>query len=678
MDNKKYVVLSCLGLLLIWINVLYARNGNMGAHDGYVPDGTVQTPFYIEDIDDFQEFYNNTIFWVNGTHVKLLTNIDLHGFIFQHAVISSDDNDETDGFQGYRYAGIFDGCNNQIQNLTIDTTGSHENYLGLFGNIDEVGEVRNLLIVNIQCESNSSSVGGLCGQNNGKIQNCHSSGTVSGKTSVGGLVGFNVGYLGLCKSTVSVEGAENDIGGLIGKNTGTVENSSATGDVSAGNDCAGGLIGYNNANSKHISNCYAANAITGKDEIGGLIGAYLSGIVTNCYAKSIPPFEDLDGGLIGKNRVSPNCSDCFNNSYFINTAPNNHQGVALSQEQMTLQASYPGWDFTDIWYLQEGIDCPKLIDVDNLRPVAKCKNVHLLADDSGFALITLADVDAGSYDPEYQNGITLIEPLISIEPSDLMFGIGEHAVTLTIRDASGLEDSCQTIVHVYNRTDFPGFNYQGRLEKAGKAAQGAFNMIFSFYTKKDGGTQKGLDIEKAVFVTDGAFSVELHPIDPDNLDKPFFDGQPCWLEMQVQRGDDPAYYPIIPRQQIKYSPYAITASNVSCPRNGDILKEYTPGNYQSIVPVAYGLVHADGTIVSGSGNFTCQYYDGSYPNNYYAIRINGHNDVDRDYMTLVTPYAEFGRTYWVDQDEDRIQVHFQYLDGSFETRCNFYFIVYRP
>ena len=86
------------------------------------------------------------------------------------------------------YTGTFDGNGKTITGLTV--TGSYK-YAGLFGDIDENGTVKNVVLEDVQITSDNSSgsVGGVAGDSWGTIENCSVSGSVSGTTFAGGVVG---------------------------------------------------------------------------------------------------------------------------------------------------------------------------------------------------------------------------------------------------------------------------------------------------------------------------------------------------------------------------------------------------------------------------------------------------------------------------------------------------------
>ncbi len=198
--------------------------------------------------------------------------------------------DDDDGFSG-----TFDGDDYEIRDLYTDRLGTDN--VGLFGYIDEGGEVRNVGAVDTDVRG-FIGVGGLIGFiYEGTIENSYVTGDVSGDSHVGGLVGWNAGEGTVANSyaTGDVSG-EGGIGGLVGTNIGTVANSYATGDVRGGGGI-GGLVG---SNSGLVANSYATGVVSGGDSVGGLVGVNHD-TVSNSYATGVVSGGDGIGGLVGMN-----------------------------------------------------------------------------------------------------------------------------------------------------------------------------------------------------------------------------------------------------------------------------------------------------------------------------------------------------------------------------------------
>ena len=279
--------------------------------------GTVGDPFQIAIANDLLELAATTGDY--GAYFILTADIDLGSSgTFTTAVIAPDTDNSTSGHQGVKFTGVFDGAGHKISNLTIDTHGAPNDYLGLFGYTDG-GQIKNLRLENVRFTGGDDSycIGGLVGWNQGNISNCYSTGTIIGgdnSTSLGGLAGHNNGIISSCYSTGTVAGGKSWLGGIGGVNTGNINNCYSTGDVTGGDDsyALGGTAGFSNGN---ISNCYSTGAVNGKSSLGGLVGhnASVSGAISNSYSTG-----DVNGGagsgnlggLVGYNEGG-SMSNCY-------------------------------------------------------------------------------------------------------------------------------------------------------------------------------------------------------------------------------------------------------------------------------------------------------------------------------------------------------------------------------
>ena len=104
----------------------------------------------------------------------------------------------------------------------------------------------------------------------------------------------NLGLLG-----GSVTGKDN-VGGMVGwSNHSTITQAYATGAVE-GNNEVGGLVGYN-VGSSTISQAYATGPVTGNEIVGGLVGNNFASTISQAYATGAVSGSDYVGGLAGVN-----------------------------------------------------------------------------------------------------------------------------------------------------------------------------------------------------------------------------------------------------------------------------------------------------------------------------------------------------------------------------------------
>ena len=264
-----------------------------------------------------------------------------------------------------------------------------------------------------------SNIGGVAGMNfSGTISGCHNTGIVEGSSYVAGVTGGN--YYGStvsdCNNTGSVEG-QNGVGGISGSNSGsTLSNCYNTGSVKGPSD-AGGVTGYNGG---IITGCYNTGGVTGSSFTGGVAGRTY-GDVSNCYNTGRVIGGSYTGGVAGTNGRSAGgsatVSKCYNTGrvtgsesryvggitgwnydgatvggcyYLFGQTLGGINGVdaagwaeALTDDQMKLQASFVGWDFTDVWTMAGDAGYP----YPELRAISTTGG----ADESAVAGVTLLE-----------------------------------------------------------------------------------------------------------------------------------------------------------------------------------------------------------------------------------------------------------------------------------------------
>ena len=221
----------------------------------------------------------------------------------------------------------------------VDVKGN-ERVGGLVGNAASTSTIKKCFATG-NVTGSADYVGGLAGVvYNGDIENCYATGKISGTNNVGGLVGSgrniadsyatgkvtgsgeNVGGLagqafeitssyakgdvinsgrytgGLvgnvnnnrnitdCHATgnVTVTGSNQYVGGIVGNTAGNLTNCYATGDITAtASQYVGGLAGYSMNSNSTLANCYAKGNVSGRDEVGGLIGQCY-GMITDSHS----------------------------------------------------------------------------------------------------------------------------------------------------------------------------------------------------------------------------------------------------------------------------------------------------------------------------------------------------------------------------------------------------------
>lgn len=217
--------------------------------------GTQQDPYVIKTAAHLANM--PSVDWSKATasplHFKLEADIDMAGKNWVPL-------NNVDPYAKHMH---FDGNGYLIKNLTVKNT----TYASLFGVL--IGSCKNLGVVNATIESTNSGgiIAGYAGlkgpdKPTGLIENCFTTGTVSGTDGVGGIVG-NIGkpngtaLSGVRNSysyanvtaTATGNSRAGGIAGIIFEK-GVFENCYATGTVTSNNFGAGGLMGWTDANIK--------------------------------------------------------------------------------------------------------------------------------------------------------------------------------------------------------------------------------------------------------------------------------------------------------------------------------------------------------------------------------------------------------------------------------------------
>ena len=193
------------------------------------------------------------------------------------------------------YTGTFNGKGYTISGLYFNNPTSY--YVGLFGCIGANGKISNVGVLDSYFQFCALG-GGVCGNNNGELQNCSNSSTVinNGRDGTGGVCGYNnKGTVRDCKNIGSVRGTA-PLGGVCGvNNSGIIENCFNEGTVSVTVTSAnvGGVCGSNSNGT--ITNCFNEGTVSGQDAVGGVCGANFGGTTTNCYYLSNTATHGIGG-----------------------------------------------------------------------------------------------------------------------------------------------------------------------------------------------------------------------------------------------------------------------------------------------------------------------------------------------------------------------------------------------
>ena len=276
--------------------------------------GTSENPLQISTLTQLNAIRGEYL----DDHFMLTTDLDFLGYTYEDPEkgwlpIGHDSDASSEGYQGTRFTGSFDGNDHVIWNLRIDRGG--EDYVGLFGGVGSGGLIVSLGLENLE---------------------------VTGNQRVGGLVGavFGGGTVTDSYATGSVTGDE-FVGGLVGYSEGTVMDSYATGSVT-GEQRVGGLVGYSEGT---VMDSYATGSATGASNVGGLVGENDQSTVTGSYATGSVTGDQRVGGLVGWNPDSSTVKRSYWNTELSGNADSSG-GVGLTTTDMFVKANFVGFDFT--------------------------------------------------------------------------------------------------------------------------------------------------------------------------------------------------------------------------------------------------------------------------------------------------------------------------------------------
>lgn len=277
-------------------------------------------------------------------------------------------------------------------------------------------------------------VGGICGKATGNITKCGFSGDISANSHVGGICGEYgnskkmYGSFAIGNMTASGD----YIGGLIGYASSSDEDNCYFCGSVVGNEKVGGLIGHKyGRTTKH---CYSNATVSGYSSVGGLCGkgdncSLLSNVVIVSSIKAVIRYESKEyhpniyqwiGGTV--ETIGRVCGDMYsingngvystvtfgetgtandNKAYnravviaagvALGVSDGGQHGTGVSANTLKLKATYEamGWDFTDIWAIQES-ECFPYMKTQTAPPVIQSQVV------SGATIVSGKCVDGGT------------------------------------------------------------------------------------------------------------------------------------------------------------------------------------------------------------------------------------------------------------------------------------------
>ena len=321
---------------------------------------------------------------------------------------------------GADYTGILIGRNANGRLVNCSVKGDVEG-IGHVGGLAGYAENTTISAITVEASiTGTTYVGGVAGQAiNCTMTTCNASTTIvsSGSNSnVGGLVGnARGGTISKCTAENSLTAADesNYVGGLVGYSESPVSLSFSAGNVTAtgSGSYSGGLVGYA---LSPIENCYSKANTNGTQFTAALVG-YTFSSIDKCYAKGNVNGVMYGGGVVGEldgptasisnsiaccNTLSLTAQSSWgsrviggfkngaaepgNNNYALSTmqvslnnvpqtkTDDSVEGIAKTKAELKTAQTYMdlGWNFSEVWGIEEGERYPYLLWEIDVNPVA--------------------------------------------------------------------------------------------------------------------------------------------------------------------------------------------------------------------------------------------------------------------------------------------------------------------
>lgn len=200
------------------------------------------------------------------------------------------------------FGGSFDGQGHTIHNVSITDSLSPA---GLFGVVQAGGSIRSLHVVGTVTPSGDGrSVGGIAGENNGAIEKCSFTGTVSGQVYVGGIAGHTgaSGSILACETRGAVIG-DSMTGGITGYNEGLLADCTNSACVNVeSTDPRLDLEDLDLTLTPDLSKLGQANTGASAADTGGIAG-YSAGTLSDCVNHGAVGYQHIGyntGGVAGR------------------------------------------------------------------------------------------------------------------------------------------------------------------------------------------------------------------------------------------------------------------------------------------------------------------------------------------------------------------------------------------
>lgn len=283
-------------------------------------NGTEKDPYIIADAEDFAALAASVAAGnsYSGVYFVQTADIDFGGEIlpqvgFWGGIYSNEDGEWFESEKNRAFEGVFDGDGYSIKNAVLY---AQDNYYGIFGYIGKSGTVKNITLaptVRVAVHNDLRSVGGACGMNIGKIENCDIYAdfnfTAYGVSSIAAVCGTNYGTISECENHSDMTASGDGKGGICGNNYGGIYQCISYGKISNAS-YGGGICIENNLAERtalplvekfggidfegKISQCENLGDIDARYEAGGIACRNYGTTVDLCKNSG-----DVSGGCAG-------------------------------------------------------------------------------------------------------------------------------------------------------------------------------------------------------------------------------------------------------------------------------------------------------------------------------------------------------------------------------------------
>lgn len=357
MKIKKYGITVIVVLFIIAlfssISVLAAENTT----EFFGGDGTENNPYIIGK----KEHLNNVRNYPDSCF-ELVVDLTFEEVDFAEG---GDFYNQGKGWEAFpTFTGIFDGGNKTIYGLTITAKNPASGMAGLFGRNE--GTIKSLKLEGIAYKiddkvSSNVYIGGIVAYNNGIVKNCNIAGDTlysyfadESIAYIGGISGFNAGTIQNCSNMTNLSDESYYVhnGGIAGYNKGIISSCYNMGNIGYSH-FSGGIAG---TNENVINNCFNLGKIQYKMNssafIAGGICATNSGDISTSYNASL---VKTDGDNPNISKSTGTVEDCY---YYSCSLDWGEFSSGLTKEQMQMEQSFSGFDFSEIWMLDKNSEYP--------------------------------------------------------------------------------------------------------------------------------------------------------------------------------------------------------------------------------------------------------------------------------------------------------------------------------